>query len=49
MFSNRQPLLLPIPKDCQALATGTASYLVSWSPLVTVAALKEAHLFWELI
>lgn len=23
--------------------------LVSWSPLVTVAALKEAHLFWELI
>lgn len=49
MFSNHQPLLLPIPDDCQALAMGTASYLVSWSPLVTVAALKEAHLFWELI
>lgn len=44
MFRNRQPL-----KRCQALATGTVSYLVSWSPLVTVAALKEAHLFWELI
>lgn len=33
----------------QALAIGTASYLVSWSPLVTVAALKEAHVFWALI